>query len=314
MVSHFFGMDLEYRLDRREARHAKRIRLKSANFDATIVSSIWKELMTEDLKGLVDDGLLATLLPFNPKPCLALKRDLMDDDKIPVGSSKLGGQPDLPADTDLPMDDDYECTFVGQINFAQTSKTRFASMLPDQGLLSVFLLTSDSEEPDVECIYTPDTAALIRHQLPESATTSNPVRLSFQEWLTIPTRYPLDLPDETLEEIELLSQEEDRYRDLTDRLMSEFNSRFYPDPPNVDGEVVDIPDNYSPPLHQMFGYHYDMNGTERAPSEKWLLMLQIFSDFATGSSFFDHGDLYLWIREKDLLLRRFDKIDLEIQT
>jgi uncharacterized protein YwqG len=57
-----------------------------------------------------------------------------------------------------------------------------------------------------------------------------------------------------------------------------------------------------------------MNGTPRSPSEKWLLLLQIFSDFATESSFFDHGDLYLWIREKDLRLRHFDKIDLEIQT
>jgi hypothetical protein len=64
--------------------------------------------MTEDFKGLVDDELLAKLLPFNPKPCLVLKRDLMDDDKIPVGSSKLGGQPDLPQDTDLSIDDDYE--------------------------------------------------------------------------------------------------------------------------------------------------------------------------------------------------------------
>jgi hypothetical protein len=178
----------------------------------------------------------------------------------------------------------------------------------------VFLLTSDTEEPDVECIYTPETAALIRQQLPEAATTSSPVRLSFHDWLTIPTFFPLELPDDTDEEEELAVQEEDRYTDLTNRLRSEFNSRFYPEPPNVDPEVADIPDNYNPPLHQMFGYHYDMNGTPRSPSEKWLLLLQIFSDFATESSFFDHGDLYLWIREKDLRLRHFDKIDLEIQT
>ena len=132
--------------------------------------------------------------------------------------------------------------------------------------------------------------------------------------LQSPLLYPLELPDDTEEEDELAAQEEDRYTDLSNRLRSELNKRFYPEPPNVDPELVYIPANYQPPLHQMFGYHYDMNGTERSPSEKWLLLLQIFSDFATGSSFFDHGDLYLWIREKDLLLRHFDKIDLEIQT
>lgn len=57
------------------------------------------------------------------------------DDSIPVGGSKVGGNPDLLDDVECPRWKDNDMTFIAQINLAECPSDM---SLPTSGLLSFF--------------------------------------------------------------------------------------------------------------------------------------------------------------------------------
>src|SRR4051812_7438146 len=60
------------------------------------------------------------------------------EDEIPIGASKLGGAPDLPAGYDWPLVDQSPLDFVAQINFAETAPYDLDYLLPTSGWFHVF--------------------------------------------------------------------------------------------------------------------------------------------------------------------------------
>lgn len=66
--------------------------------------------------------------------------EVQDDEDLPIGVSKLGGSPDLPAGvkwfrtskTDIPM------SFIGQVNFAEAAPYDHENKLPAKGMLYFF--------------------------------------------------------------------------------------------------------------------------------------------------------------------------------
>lgn len=62
---------------------------------------------------------------------------------VPVGKSKVGGDPDLPLGEPWPTREQIPFTFVGQLDLAEVTRHLPSSPLPDSGLLLFFFDTSD---------------------------------------------------------------------------------------------------------------------------------------------------------------------------
>lgn len=99
-------------------------------------------LLREHLPGHAD-RLIA-----EAQSCVDLTTTAVDDDRIPCGASKLGGDPDLPPGTQWPRWESSEfaprpLSFLAQIDLAAMPPTLIADILPTAGLLSFFV---DEEE------------------------------------------------------------------------------------------------------------------------------------------------------------------------
>ncbi len=77
------------------------------------------------------------------QPCIYMTREAVDDDKLPVGASKLGGLPDLPANMQWPYYNSVPLTFIGQFKFSEIAKCDLDGILPHQGILYYFIETDD---------------------------------------------------------------------------------------------------------------------------------------------------------------------------
>jgi uncharacterized protein YwqG len=71
-------------------------------------------------------------------PAIAIEAHAASDDDLPVGASKLGGQPDLPPDTEWPEHNGQPLGFLAQFNLAEVAPYDVESLLPRTGLLSFF--------------------------------------------------------------------------------------------------------------------------------------------------------------------------------
>lgn len=89
------------------------------------------------------------------KPALLLRTRESTDAKIPVGDSKVGGQPDLPPEVTWPTDPDGKpLAFLAQLNLAEVARHPISLKgLPASGLLSVFSVRArcgeDGDGPDL---------------------------------------------------------------------------------------------------------------------------------------------------------------------
>jgi len=72
------------------------------------------------------------------RPAIALTATRADDAQIPVGASKFGGAPDVPADFEWPMWNDKPLGFLAQINLEEVAPFDVEGLLPKSGLLSFF--------------------------------------------------------------------------------------------------------------------------------------------------------------------------------
>src|SRR5918911_834074 len=63
-----------------------------------------------------------------------------DEDRLPVGASKLGGRPALPAGADWPAWHE-PMAFIGQFNLREVAPHEHDGVLPRQGLLAFFFET-----------------------------------------------------------------------------------------------------------------------------------------------------------------------------
>ncbi len=90
------------------------------------------------------------------------------EDSLPLGTSKLGGLPDLSDGMAWPTSAQGAFAFLCQINLRDIAGTQVARELPENGLLSFFALTDSNEFTVIESggnwrvIWTPETTGLSR--------------------------------------------------------------------------------------------------------------------------------------------------------
>src|SRR5437773_119943 len=103
-------------------------------------------LTREELKtALFDAGLgrIAKPLADLSEPCVLVTTRAQSYETMPVGRSRIGGWPDLPATIEWPCWRDKPLAFLAQINLAELTSFECCKVLPKSGHLWFFY---DSEQ------------------------------------------------------------------------------------------------------------------------------------------------------------------------
>ncbi len=264
---------------------------------------------TDDLRSRLDRAGLSAIaneLVNQSKESMVMKSAAVPDDSVPLGASKLGGFPDLPASLAWPKWKTGELSFVVQVNLAELPEN---DMLPRSGLLSFFYDREQSawgfdpqHKEGFRLWYFPETSRLIRVRAPKGSSFPC-ARLSFEPFLS--------LPDPSVVGDLVLDLE-------NDEIYNEFLEKYHGDEPRH--QVLGWPRVIQNQMElecqlasnglyvgNASGYQ-DPRRKELEPgAPDWILLLQIDSDDKTEMMWGDIGTLYVWIRYPDFKQRNFDK-------
>ena len=140
--------------------------------DTALYAALAERLRANGLGRVVDDVLWLT------RPAIRLDLTRVEDEAdLPLGASKVGGAPDLPADTPWPTSDDgAPLPFIAQLHLANIALYDPEGDLPHAGLLSFFYAVNEPDEGGMRLGYDPsawrviwtqdDGAPLVRHSTP----------------------------------------------------------------------------------------------------------------------------------------------------
>ncbi|MBA3398144.1 MAG: DUF1963 domain-containing protein [Deltaproteobacteria bacterium] len=122
--------------------------------------------------------------------CCVLDPVRVDESTLAIGASKLGGHPDLSANTPWPTVGVQHLVFLAQIDLAEAAPHLPKGALPKTGLLSVFL-ADDPERHYLDIarvIFTPAKTKIVRHEVPADYTQSiyQACRVTMQPYLKVP--------------------------------------------------------------------------------------------------------------------------------
>ncbi|MBB3112200.1 uncharacterized protein YwqG [Paenibacillus phyllosphaerae] len=259
-------------------------------------------------------------------PTAQLHLEPASDEEISVGSSKAGGNPDLPEAIAWPRWKDFDMTFIAQINLRDCPA--LDESLPASGLLTFFYAVAGMYEDDefygdpLTCrvIYTngEQLSQLTRRETPASLTDEarmKPNRISFIPGLSVPAS-----ESAYLESLGLgwngNREDFDKYWEvfLKPFRAEGYINRFMGHPDQIQGDMQ------TGCLIATGEYNWDdMRNPELRDAillsaSKWRLLLQIDSEEEkTGIMWGDVGRIYYWIHEEDLRALRFDRVVCELQ-
>jgi uncharacterized protein YwqG len=262
-----------------------------------------------DVQKLIQESIRLRAYPANEKELL-------------VGSSKLGGKPDLPASISWPVWKDNPMSFIAQIRLEDIAIYPPASRMPKNGMLSFFydsLQETYGDNPDDrggwQVFFMGGDSrnwqpAPFPPSLPDAARFSA-CSLTFTPELTLPTS-----PSQILGKIDWSSDEIKRYED--------FLANF---PTPVDHTTVH---------HRMFGHPNQLqddmqlqsalfaNGipdiddpraaAQAAQKAHWNLLLQVDSDDNAKMKWATAGMIYYWIEDLALQQGQYDRTWLVLQA
>ena len=248
------------------------------------------------------------------------------ENNIPVGSSKIGGKPDLPKDYKLLTETSIErkrkglfrkseektverpLSFIAQINLSDIKPYDTENLLPSSGILYFFYsslisglgdYSSDKDKFEVS-YYDGDLCRLSRTDFPldyKEETKYKPCQLSFKQGISLPNWDSdvynfFDEEDKDFDSFLDISKATEctkllGYADIIENAM-EFQCELI---------SKEISQESNETLEQEF---------EFKPAE-WILLFQVDSNEESNMQWIDAGRLYYWIKKEDLLNKRFDK-------
>jgi uncharacterized protein YwqG len=288
-------------------------------------------LTRDQLIHLIDQHNLTEHKDFilqHSKPAIHITREYVpNEDDLPIGASKIGGNPDLPADFVWFYADGQPLHFILQIRMADIKEIDKENQLPHTGWLYIFYdydrIPPFNEYEDKEgiVVYIADESTpLTRIPHPEQEgyygeiSALRSFQLSFHRMLTPPTLSDFRHSADNLEEasrkhyFDLLSNIERKYKPLhyllgiANSIQEELSIQAWNE---IDRKYTEY--NLAPEVKQWIN----------APDRKWRLLFQIDSDYIPHNhynlSFGDLGRLYIIFRERDLVKRQFENVHFIIQ-
>jgi uncharacterized protein YwqG len=248
------------------------------------------------------------------RKAILLRTRKSSEAKIPLGATKIGGRPDLPAKTEWPLfRTGKPLAFLAQLNLAQIAKVgRPIKGLPTEGLLSVFSVwgwmepgegdpSTPAEREDgpqqdrawTVLLLTPRRARLQRRKTPRGVN-------SFRAAAVEPTLI-LSLPNHRAEPpLAALGWSDDEYRQF-DKLQSDYRSLQM-------SHYFRNSDTFTS-HHLLGGYAlFQQQYPEELAGMGLTMLLQIGTDANTLMGWGDGGELTFYADAKALARGRFERI------
>jgi uncharacterized protein YwqG len=266
---------------------------------------------------------IAANLPSLLRPSIRLLTQPTDDATLAVGTSKVGGMPDLPAGSQWPVGKGAPLSFVAQIRLEEVHSLSAAAELPPAGLLTFFYDAHQSTygaSPDDrggwQVIFTPPAhmASVARMAPPLGLPTSawfTACAVTFSEEATLPTQLALDAPTVAWSE-----DDETRY----EAFLTQFTTQADPKEPRnrLLGHPDTIQDDMRSECQLAANGVTDANDPRAkalaAGNLNWRLLLQLDSDYHAGMRWADAGMLYFWIEDTALKAEKFDNTWVVLQS
>jgi uncharacterized protein (TIGR02996 family) len=265
----------------------------------------WLDLMGTQLAQALRWYELDVLRPYlipHLKPCVLFAAEVESDDALPVGCTKIGGLPDLPADTEWPSGIDYDSPnpvdqleslrFMVQLRLADFENTVIRGEFPADGLLSLFSVRYPRPGFPSRMIYTPPGVPLVRRSPPKEPILRaiNPAcKVTAREWMCLYGYHRVDEEPALADFFSRFANMEPWARPLTNAL-------------NVMDEIDDM---------QILG---PMPGTTAAsdptPGADWRLLILANGDYREHLGWELAYPTYWFIRKNDLRDGRFDDISI----
>jgi uncharacterized protein YwqG len=255
------------------------------------------------------------------RPAIRLLPEPVEGRELPLGSSQLGGIPDLPADVVWPEWKGTPQSFIAQIRLGDVQAYDVEHLLPQQGMLWFFYdarqETYGTEQSDAGgwwTLYRENDAQLQRGQFPEKLPSESHFRscaLSFASELTLPQQPALELPD-----LDWQDEEIEKYEDVLEDLLQadEHGSTRH----RLLGHPDTLQDDMR--LQCQLATHgiTDVDDPRVAELDQgsldWRLLLQIDSDEQVNMRWASQGMLYSWIKEDQMRTRHFENTWFILQS
>jgi len=244
----------------------------------------------------------------------------IDETQIPLGSSKIGGMPDLPRSIEWPSWESGPMSFIGQVRVSEVKAHDSEGVLPARGLLYFFYdceqtawgyLPAHGEGCKVFYFDGPDTE-LARTEFPSDL----PIGSRYCPCAVRPSREDTLAHIDSLltEELDLTPQERESYWNLLEAVEP-------PPWPATAHRLLGHPDQIQGDMQlecQLASNGIDVGGgagyrDPRAPSLRqgardWRLLFQVDSEENAGMGWGDSGRVYFWIKSQDLEQRDFERV------
>ncbi|WP_249280984.1 YwqG family protein [Paenibacillus sp. 7516] len=244
----------------------------------------------------------------------------VSDSDIPLGGSKVGGNPDLPEDLEWPTWKEYDMSFISQINLADCPQQL---SLPSSGLLSFFYAVKPMyaemgfyNDPSTCRVFYFDSDGLeklARRNTPKSLTDLEKVKpnqILFEPQFSVPTSESAYLESlglgwngniENFAKYWKLFLPNWSTKGYINRLMG------HPDP--IQGDMQVSCELTYGPYKWIENNNPEIRDKVLNSALKWRLLLQIDSEEEkTGMMWGDSGRIYYWIHEDDLANLCFERV------
>ncbi len=260
------------------------------------------------------------------KPAIGISTKKLQSDNLKIGSSKIGGKPDLPKNISWPKLNDSHLVFCAQYNVSELEKFDVENLLPKKGIFHIFIGINEEwnefsmKQNDTKIFFTENTENLERKEYPTSFNLERivePAEIKYFESITIPD-------DENYK----LFYFNDKYED--------FYFHFYQDTEEYIAEELN---SFTDNMHQILGedrsvqssvvYEFsrnELNITDEDYAEKWneilensktftnLIQLDCMDSNTNLSKFGGSGVFYIGLKTKELQDKNFNNLIISFQT
>lgn len=260
------------------------------------------------------------------KPAIGISTKKLQSDNLKIGSSKIGGKPDLPKNISWPKLNDSHLVFCAQYNVSELEKFDVENLLPKKGIFHIFFGINEEwnefsmKQNDTKIFFTENTENLERKEYPTSFNLERivePAEIEYFESITIPD-------DENYK----LFYFNDKYED--------FYFHFYQDTEEYIAEELN---SFTDNMHQILGedrsvqssvvYEFsrnELNITDEDYAEKWneilensktftnLIQLDCMDSNTNLSKFGGSGVFYIGLKTKELQDKNFNNLIISFQT
>lgn len=257
---------------------------------------------------------------------IRIRTSPIKENSLPLGTSKIGGHPDLPPELEWPTWLKGPLSFIAQFNMGEVSKYDIEKILPPTRILYFFYDAEQSTwgfDPDDRgswrvLYFNGDISNLNRTPFPaylhEEGMYISCV-LNFSSEITLPPWLSI-----YVEKLKLSSEESETYSELETEVLnlydeSDIRNRLLGHPDIIQNEMQLECQLVSDGLYcgDPGGYKDPRRKQLEAGAEDWRLLLQIDSIEDARMMWGDSGRIYYWIRKQDMEKLSFENVWMILQ-